>query len=179
MNPKGNQSWIFTGRTDAEAEGPILYLATWCEELTHWKRSWCWERLKVGGEGDDRGWDGWMASPTLWTWVWARWGSSWRTEKPGVLQSVGLQSVRHDWAIGLNWIWSGISLKRMNSFCFLSLGIQLPEEVQLPRDHHVIRGHWDTRHGREDFSDLSTWPLNPSWIQRPANITWKRTTQLS
>ena len=45
-------------------------LATWCEELTHLKRLWCWERLKVGGEGDDRGWDGWMASPTQWTWVW-------------------------------------------------------------------------------------------------------------
>ena len=46
-------------------------LATWCEEVTHWKRPWCWERLKARGEGDDRGWDGWMASPTQWTWVWA------------------------------------------------------------------------------------------------------------
>ena len=45
-------------------------LATWYEELTHWKRPWCWERLKMGGEGDNRGWDGWMASPTQWTWVW-------------------------------------------------------------------------------------------------------------
>ena len=54
VNPKGNQSWIFTGRTEAEAE------ATWCKELTHWKRPWCWERLKAGGEGDNRGWDGWM-----------------------------------------------------------------------------------------------------------------------
>ena len=67
-HPKGNQSWIFIGRTDAEAETPIS-LATWWEELTHWKRSWCWERLKVGGEEDDRGWDGWMESPTWWTWV--------------------------------------------------------------------------------------------------------------
>ena len=46
-------------------------LATWCEELTHWKRSWCWERLRAGGEGDNRGWDGWVASPTQWTWAWA------------------------------------------------------------------------------------------------------------
>ena len=46
------------------------HLATWCKELTHWKRPWCWKRLKAGGEGDDRGWDGWMASPTRWTWVW-------------------------------------------------------------------------------------------------------------
>ena len=61
VQPKGNQSWIFTGRTDAEAETPILW--TRCEELTHLKRPWCWERLNVGGEGDDRGWDGWMASP--------------------------------------------------------------------------------------------------------------------
>ena len=53
---KGNQSWIFIGRTDAEAETPTF--ATWCKELTHWKRPWCWERLKAGGEGDDRGWDG-------------------------------------------------------------------------------------------------------------------------
>ena len=70
VNPKGNQSWIFIGRTDAET--PIFCeVFTWCEELTHWKRPWCWERLKKGGEGDDRGWDGWMASPTRWTWVWA------------------------------------------------------------------------------------------------------------
>ena len=46
-------------------------LATWCKELTYWERPWCWERLKAGGEGDGRGWDGWMASPTQWTWVWA------------------------------------------------------------------------------------------------------------
>ena len=58
VHPKGNQFWIFIGRTDAEAETPIL-LATWCKELTHWKRPWCWERLKAG-EGDNRGWDSWM-----------------------------------------------------------------------------------------------------------------------
>ena len=69
-------------------------LATWCEELTHWKRPWCWERLKAGGEGDDRGWDGWMASST---WVWANSGRWWRTGKPSVLQSMGSQRVRHDW----------------------------------------------------------------------------------
>ena len=66
-------------------------LATWCEEPTHWKTPWCWEKLKAGGEGDNRGWDGGMASPTRWAWVWAprRW---WRTGKPGVLQSVGSKS---------------------------------------------------------------------------------------
>ena len=59
-------------------------LATWCKELTHWKRLWCWERLKAG-EGDDRGWDGWMALRTWWTWVWASSGSWWWTGKLGML----------------------------------------------------------------------------------------------
>ena len=63
VDPKGNQSWIFTERTDALAETPNT-LASWFEELTHWKRPWRWERLKVRGEGDDRGWDGWMESLT-------------------------------------------------------------------------------------------------------------------
>ena len=101
INPKGNQSRIFIGRTDAEAEAPIL--ATWCKEPTHWKRPWCWEKLKVGGEGDNRGWDDWIASLTQWTWVWASSGSWWRTGKLGVLQSIGSQRVEHDWATELNW----------------------------------------------------------------------------
>ena len=79
-------------------------LATWCKELTHWKRPWCWERLRAGGEGGDREWDGWMASPTQWTWVWASSGSWWWTGKPGVLQSMASQRVRQDWATELNWI---------------------------------------------------------------------------
>ena len=66
------------------------------------KRSWCWERLKVGGEGVDRGWDSWMASLTQWTWVWASYWSWWWTGKPGILQSMGSQRVRHDWATELN-----------------------------------------------------------------------------
>jgi len=60
-------------------------LATWCKELTHWKRPWFWERLKAGGEEDSRGWDGCMASPTQWTWVWASSESWWQTGKPDVL----------------------------------------------------------------------------------------------
>ena len=89
-------SWIFIGRTDAEAETPILVVATWWEELTHLQRPWCWRRLKVGGKGDNRGWDGWMASPTEWTWVWASSRSWWWTGKPGVLHSIGLQRVGQD-----------------------------------------------------------------------------------
>ena len=95
VNPKGNQSWIFIGRTDAEA--PIL-CASWCEEPTHWKRPWCWERLRAKGEAGDRGRDGWMASPIQWTWVWASSGRWWRTGKPGVLQSMESQRVRHNLA---------------------------------------------------------------------------------
>ena len=78
-------------------------LATSCEELTHWKRLWCWEGLGAVGEGDDRGWDGWMASPTRWTWVWVNSRSWWWTGRPGMLQFMGSQRVRHDWATELNW----------------------------------------------------------------------------
>ena len=71
--------------------------------LLHWKRPWCWERLKAGGEGDNRGWDGWMVSLTQWTWIWANFRRWWRTGKPDVLQSMGSQRVRPDWATELNW----------------------------------------------------------------------------
>ena len=84
-------------------------LATWCEELTHLKRTWCWERLKVGGEGDDRRWDGWMASPTLWTWVWVNSGSCWWTGRPEVLQSMGHKKL--DATEWVNWTDSVISTK--------------------------------------------------------------------
>ena len=77
-------------------------LATWCKELTHLKRPWCWEILKAGGEGDDRGWDGCMASLTRWTWVWVNSGSWWWTGRPGVLWFMGSQRVGHDWATELN-----------------------------------------------------------------------------
>ena len=78
-------------------------LATWCKELTHLKRPGCCEGLMAGGEGDDRGWDGWMASLTQWTWVWVNSRSWWWTGRPGVLRSMGSQRVGHDWATELNW----------------------------------------------------------------------------
>ena len=93
-------------------------LDIWCEGQTHWKRPWCWERLRAGGEGDDREWDGWMASLTQWTWVWTSSGSWWRTGTPGILQSMESQRVRHDWATELSWLnrkkkvafsWQGLS----------------------------------------------------------------------
>ena len=92
VHPKGNQSWIFIWK-DWCWSWDSNTLATCCEELTHLKRPWCWERLKAVGKGDDRRRDGWMASSTHWTWVWASSGRRWRTEKPGVLQSMGSQRV--------------------------------------------------------------------------------------
>ena len=95
------QPWVFIGRTDAEAESPVLWPC-------HWKcwligKDSCWEGLESGGEGEDRGWDGWMASLTQWTWVWVDSGSWWWTGRPGVLWFMGLQIVGHDWATELNW----------------------------------------------------------------------------
>ena len=106
-------------------------LATWCEELTHLKRPWCWERLRAGGEGDDGGWDGWMASPTQWTWVWVNSGSWWWTGGSDVLRFMGSQRVRHDWVTEMNWtelkysfvasykFWYIVSLLLFNSSYFL------------------------------------------------------------
>ena len=91
----GNQSWIFIGRTYPEAKTPIL----WPPNAKNWL--WCWERLKVGGEWNDRGWDGWMASLTQWTWVWVNSGSWWWTRRPGVLQS--MRSKESDTTEHLNW----------------------------------------------------------------------------
>ena len=102
FHAKGDQSWVFIGRTDTEAETPIL----WPPHAKSWLigkapdagRDW-----GAGGEGDDRGWDGWMASPTRWTWVCVNSGSWWLTGRPGVLWFMGLQRVRHDWVTELNW----------------------------------------------------------------------------
>ena len=99
VHPKGYQSWIFIGRIDAEAETPIL----WPPNVKSWLigRLWCWEGLGAGGEGDDRGWDGWMASSTRWTWVWVNSVSWWWTGRSVVLWFMGSQRVRHDWATEL------------------------------------------------------------------------------
>ena len=116
-------------------------LATWYEELTHLKRPWCWERLKAG-EGDDRGWDSWMASPTQWTWVWVSSRSWWWTGRPGVLQSMGLQGVGHDWVTELNWTNILFSLAEILSPLFTawktnkqSPNSYLPLKIQL-KCHH-------------------------------------------
>ena len=101
---RSNQSILKEISPEYSLEGLMLklklqYFATWYEELTHWR----WERLKVEGEGEDRGWHGWMASPTQWTWVWVNSGSWWWTGRPDMLQSTGSKRVRHDWVTELNW----------------------------------------------------------------------------
>ena len=105
---RSNQSILKEISPECSLEGMMLklklqYFGTSCEELTHWKRLWCWEGLGAGGEGANRGWDGWMGSPTRWMWVWVNSGSWWWTGRPGVLQFTGSQRVRHDWATELNW----------------------------------------------------------------------------
>ena len=103
---RSNQSILKEISPEYSLEGLMLrlqYFGHWWEGLIHLKRPWCWERLKAGGEGDDRGWDGWMASPIEWTWVWVKARSWWWTGRPGVPQSMGLQRVGHDWVTELNW----------------------------------------------------------------------------
>ena len=123
VHPKGDQSWVFTGRTDAEAETPIL----WPPDVKSWL---IWKHPDAGkdwrrGEGDKIGWDGWMASPTQWRWVWVNSGSSWWTGRPGVLQSMGSQRVGHDWATELNrteFLWAPnklLNVSTISSFLLL------------------------------------------------------------
>ena len=91
-----------------------------CEKLTHWKRVWYWEGLGAEGERDDRGWDGWMASPTRWTWVWVNSGRWWWTGRPGVLRFTGSQRVGHDWATELtDWqnVWASLLAAGKESTC--------------------------------------------------------------
>ena len=102
VHPKWNQSWIFIGRTDVEAETPILWPPDSKNQLI-WKDPDAGKDWRQEEKEDDRWWDGWMASLTRWTWVWVSSGSWWWTGKPGMLQSMGLQRIWHNWATELNW----------------------------------------------------------------------------
>ena len=115
VHSKGDQSWVFFGRTDAKAETPIL----WPPHAKSWLigKDWCWEGLGPGGEKDDRGWDGWMVSLTRWTWVWVDSGSWWWTGRPGLLWFMGLQRVRHKWMT---------ELTELINFNFFSLFVKTP-----------------------------------------------------
>ena len=107
-NQSRDQSWVFIGRTDAEAETPVL----WPPHVKSWliaKDSDAGRDFGTGGEGDDRGWDSWMASPTWWTWVWVNSRSWWWTGRLGVLQFMGSQRVGHDWATELNVLFKNFS----------------------------------------------------------------------
>ena len=101
INSKGNQPWLFIARTDAETE--LQYFGHLIRKTDSFEKTLMLGKIEAGGEGDDRGWNGWMASPTRWTCVWVNSGSWWWTGKPGELQSMGLQRVGHDWATELNW----------------------------------------------------------------------------
>ena len=135
-------------------------LVTWCEDLTHLKRPWCWERLRAGGEGDDRGWDGWMASPTRWTWVWVDFGSWWWIGRPGVLWFMGFAKSRtrlSDWT-ELNWeggvikgLWTYGETTRVGSKIWgrgTGWGILVPQTGIQPIPHVVETqslNHWTFR----------------------------------
>ena len=101
VHSKGDQPWVFFGRNDAKVEALVL----WPPHAKSWLtgKDWCWEGLGAGGERDDRGWDGWMASLTRWMRVWVNSGCWWWTGRPGVLQFMGSQGVGYDWATELNW----------------------------------------------------------------------------
>ena len=125
VHPKGYQlnshwkDWCWSWNSNT--------LATWCKELTYLKRPWCWERLKVGGEEDDRGWDGWMASLTQWTWVWVNSRSWWWLGRPGMLQSMGSQRVGNDWSTELNWTelnWTELMVPFTMIFVFWMLNLK-------------------------------------------------------
>ena len=116
-------SYIYAYNVEAGQSTGVSALASFLPKNTHWKRLWCWEGLGAGGEGDDRGWDGWMASPTRLTWVWVNSGSWWWTGRPGRLQSMGSQRVGHDWATELNWtpvpyLHSWLWEPELPGFCF-------------------------------------------------------------
>ena len=105
---RSNQSILKEISAGYSLEGLMLklklqYFSHLCKQLTHWKRPWFWEGLGAGGEGDDRGWDGWMAPLTPWAWVWVNSRSWWWTGRPGVLRFIRLQRVGYDWATELNW----------------------------------------------------------------------------
>ena len=118
---RSNQSILKEINLEYSLEGLMLKLKlqyfghlTWRTDSL--KKTWCWERLKVGGEGEDRGWSGWMASPIQRTWVWVNSGSWWWTGRPGMLQCMGLQRVGHDWVTErLNWTELELSLKEVHT----------------------------------------------------------------
>jgi len=122
VHSEGDQPWDFFGRNDAEAETPVLWPLMW--RVDSLEKTLMLGGMGAGGEGDNRGWDGWMASLTRWTWVWVNSGSWWWTVRPGVLRFMGSKRVGHDWATELNWTekWFGdISIYLFLNECIFDL----------------------------------------------------------
>ena len=140
-------------------------LATWCKELIHLKIPWCWDRLKKGEEGDDRGWDGWMASLTRWTWVWARSGSWWWTGKRGVLQSMELQRVGHNWVTELT--------DSMDTSLSKLWEIVKDREARCAAFHEFTNIWTQLRDWTTATTILNIWKQDPSWIQ-VFDILWQK-----
>ena len=172
VNPKGNQSWIFIGRTDAEAETELPMLCP--PVVKNWligKYPDTGGKMKAGREGDDREWESWMASSTQRTWVWASSRSWWWTGKPDVLQSMGSQSVGHDWANELSNIFAinlGYDQEFMYTdfFCFSSFGF--PSSLFIfPSSPNPFPTPVETIYLRSGL-ELMCWCLNPAKTQ----ATW-------
>ena len=150
-------------------------LATSCEELTHWKRLWCWEGLGAGREGDDRGWDGGMASLSRWTWVWMNSRSWLWTGKPGMLWFMWLQRVGHDWATELNLSLNLYAEYIMSNayLCEVQTGIKIPERnikknPQICRWHHPHGRKWRGTKEPLDESERGEWNI---WLRLPVQKT--------
>ena len=139
----------------AEQDSSSNTLATWCKELTHWKRLQCWERLKGGGEGDDRGQNDWMASTTQWTWVWASSRSWWWTGRPGVLHSMGSQS---DWTELINTTTGQVLKQEVDNL--VAVPGQMHTNHRGSLEHDKSLGHTAPC----TFSDRVRWGLEPALL---------------
>ena len=150
-------------------------LAPWCKALTHWKRPWCWERLKAREEGDDRGWDGWLASLIQWTWVWTNSGKRWRTGKFGMLQSMGSQRVRHDWA-------TEQEQQEKNLIVFIETQqswerkIELWLQTILQSFRNQTQWYWLKNRNKDQWNTIESLEINPHtcvhYDKRFNNIQW-------
>ena len=137
---KLNQSILKEINPGISLEGMML-LATSCEVLIHWKRLWCWEGFGAGGEGDDRGWDAWMASRTRWTWVWVNSGRWWWTGGPGVLWFMGSQSQTRlsDWT-ELNWLMTITVWLKSLTYLLWTCGVKT---ANICNTHYFIPRPWE------------------------------------
>ena len=161
VHPKGDQSWVFIGKTDAEAETPIL----WPPHAKSWLigKDWFWEGLGAGGEVNDRGWDGWMASPTQWTWVWASSRRWWRTGEPGMLQSRGCKELDTTERLNNNFI-----SKHHVQIFQINLG-RIPEKSgKRERDFPFALEVWEIF--CKPLRDESTWGNTKHWLE--AQMQW-------